>query len=106
MGSIGLGLNGTVPVLCFGEAFLLPFLGTTFFHCSMVPVHIIFPGVSSVGDESVLFFFSLLFWGFVGILLLGSRTCGHLGEYLGPLTPLCSQGAFDCFFGLGILLTR
>ena len=57
MGTIGLGLNGTVPVLCFGEAFLLPFLGTTFFHCSMVPVLIIFPGVSSVGDESVSFLF-------------------------------------------------
>ena len=57
IGPIGLGLNGMVPALCFGEVFLLPFWGTTFFHCSVVPVLIIFPRVSSVGDESVSFLF-------------------------------------------------
>ena len=31
IGPIGLGLNGMVPALCFGEAFLLPFLGDHFF---------------------------------------------------------------------------
>ena len=57
LGPTGFGLNGTVLDLNFGETFLLPFLGTTFFHYSVVPVFIIFPGVSSVGDESVSFLF-------------------------------------------------
>ena len=83
-----------VPALCFGEAFLLPFLGTTFFHCSVVPVLIIFPGVSSVGMNQFLFFSFPLFWGFVGILLLRLRTRGHLGEYLEPLTPPLLPGSF------------
>ena len=38
-----------------GKLSFFHFWGTTFFHCSVVPVLIIFPGVSSVGDESVSF---------------------------------------------------
>ena len=39
--------------LLIGEAFLLLF-GTTFFHSSVVPVFIVFPGVSSAGEDSSL----------------------------------------------------
>ena len=41
--------------LLIGEAFLLLF-GTTFFHSSVVPVFIVFPGVSSEGEDSSLLF--------------------------------------------------
>ena len=64
--------------LLIGEAFLLLF-GTTFFHSSVVPVFIVFPGVSSEGEDS-----SLLFWGVVVFLLRGLRKCDVQIEVLGP----------------------
>ena len=66
-----------VPVyLLIGEAFLLLF-GTTFFHSSAVPVFIVFPGVSSEGEDSYL-----LIYGVVIFLLRGLRNSDVLGPQI------------------------
>ena len=54
-----------------GKLSFFHFWGTTFFHCSVVPVLIIFPGVSSVGDESVSFLFFPVVLGICRSSLIG-----------------------------------
>ena len=81
-----------VPVFLLYERPSFYFLGPLF-HSSVVPVFIVFPRVSSEGEDS-----SLLFKGVVVFLLRGLRKCDVQIGVLGPQIFLGSQGAFCLFY--------